>query len=130
MTEAQQRKLLQRQYESQGYSVTVKPDLSVIGLNVTSPVDFLCQGPEDVILVTILPMGTGADFDAEMKRFDELTVSIRDRPEIEWEIRFYDVSAQIRKLSEYVKALAERGDEAGVGGDVYAKMKELGIAIA
>lgn len=128
MTRAKQLKLLRRQYESQGYTVHENPDLSMIGLTVSVPVNFLCIVEEHSVIVTVLTSGAEVNEDEEMARFDELSAAIKDRPDIEWEIRFFDISEQINKLEEFVKGLAERGDEAGVGGDVYEKMKSLGLA--
>lgn len=136
MTRNKQRALMGLVYESEGWS-KMEPDLLLIGIDVPGKPDFLferlnSEGVMENLIVDIADYDVDVDgeentVDDKTKRFVLLKDAIKDRPDVHWEIRFFDISKELRTLTKFVNKI--RDDVSGTAGEmVLDEMKRLGLA--
>ena len=103
LSPATQRKIIAEEYRANGYIVTEDAPGSMLGLDIPGyTLDLVCQrGDENMIVDFVHHL---LDADDATARFVAIREAIENRPEIEYEIRMSDISAN---LDSFVKALVK-----------------------
>ena len=123
MNKHKQIKAMGLEMKARGYTVTLDAPASDLELVLNLTFDILAIRGDEKVIIEVVSLER--DRDEAMRRFEVISEAIADRPEIDFQIRFTDCSAQINKLEDAVRKNAATSPDYAA---VLALMQNLGLA--